>query len=173
MSRLKLDQTQALYQRAKAVMPWGVSSNFRYWGEAETPVIIGGQGAYIWDADGNRYIDYRLAFGPIILGHADPRVNQSVTDAIGNSTLFAHTQPLEIEVAERMTRMCPAHRARLHQPRKIHQVRGLLSRLPRRGAVLHRHDAGGLAGLAPQPAGGAKLVRHPGGDAQPGDQPGV
>ena len=107
MSRLKLDQTQALFQRAKAVMPWGVSSNFRYWGDAETPVITRGQGAYIWDADGNRYLDYRLAFGPIILGHADPRVNQSVSDAIANSTLFAHTHPLEIEVAERITRMCP------------------------------------------------------------------
>ncbi len=107
MSHLKLDLTQALFQRAKAVMPWGVSSNFRYWGETETPVITRGQGAYIWDADGNRYLDYRLAFGPIILGHADPRVNQAVSSAIGNSTLFAHTQPLEIEVAERMTRMCP------------------------------------------------------------------
>jgi glutamate-1-semialdehyde 2,1-aminomutase len=107
MSPLNLNQTQAMFQRAKAVMPWGVSSNFRYWGETETPVITRGQGAYIWDADGNRYIDYRLGFGPIILGHADPRVNQSVMEAIANSTLFAHTQPLEIEVAERMTRMCP------------------------------------------------------------------
>jgi len=107
MSPLKLDQTQALFQRAKTVMPWGVSSNFRYWGEDDTPVITRGQGAYIWDADHNRYIDYRLAFGPIILGHADPRVNQGVVDAIGNSTIFAHTHPLEIEVAERITRMCP------------------------------------------------------------------
>ncbi len=107
MSPLKLDQTQALFQRAKAVMPWGVSSNFRYWGEDETPVITRGQGAYIWDADGNRYLDYRLAFGPIILGHADPRVNRAVAEAIGNGTLFAHTQPLEIEVAERMIAMCP------------------------------------------------------------------
>lgn len=107
MSPLKLDQTQALFQRAKAVMPWGVSSNFRYWGEEDTPVITRGQGAYIWDADGNRYIDYRLAFGPIILGHADPRVNQRVSDALANSTLFAHTHPLEIEVAERIVAMCP------------------------------------------------------------------
>jgi glutamate-1-semialdehyde 2,1-aminomutase len=107
MSPHKLDQTQALFQRARAVMPWGVSSNFRYWGETETPVITRGQGAHIWDADDNRYTDYRLAFGPIILGHADPRVNRAVIDAIQNSTLFAHTQPLEIEVAERMTRMCP------------------------------------------------------------------
>ena len=100
------EQTQALFKRARAVMPWGVSSNFRYWGDA-TPVISRGQGAYIWDADGNRYIDYRLAFGPIILGHADAAVNQAVTDAIASGTLFAHTHPLEIDVAERMVRMCP------------------------------------------------------------------
>ncbi len=101
------DKTQALFNRAKQVMPYGVSSNFRYWGEDNTPVISRAKGAYIWDADGNKYIDYRLAFGPIILGHADDRVTRAVTDAIGNGTLFAHTHPLEVEVAERMVRMCP------------------------------------------------------------------
>jgi glutamate-1-semialdehyde 2,1-aminomutase len=98
--------TQAMFERARQVMPWGVSSNFRYWGE-DTPVISRGKGAYIWDVDGNRFIDYRMAFGPIILGHADPRVNRRVHEAIDNGTLFAHTQELEIEVAERIVRMCP------------------------------------------------------------------
>lgn len=98
--------TQAMYERACKVMPWGVSSNFRYWGP-DTPVVSRGQGSYIWDVDGNKYIDYRLAFGPIILGHADPRVNRRVHEAIDNGTLFAHTHVLEVEVAERMVRMCP------------------------------------------------------------------
>jgi glutamate-1-semialdehyde 2,1-aminomutase len=98
--------TAAMYARAQRVMPWGVSSNFRYWGD-DTPVISRGQGAYVYDVDGNRFIDYRLAFGPIILGHADPRVNRKVHEAIDNGTLFAHTQVLEVEVAERMVRMCP------------------------------------------------------------------
>lgn len=98
--------TQDMYERACQVMPWGVSSNFRYWG-SETPVISRGQGAYIWDVDGNKFIDYRLAFGPIILGHADPRVNRRVHDVIDNGTLFAHTNVLEVEVAERVVRMCP------------------------------------------------------------------
>jgi glutamate-1-semialdehyde 2,1-aminomutase len=70
-------------------------------------VVTRGEGAYIWDADGNRYIDYRLAFGPIILGHADPRVNERVIQSLSNGNLFAHTHPLEIEVAERIIRMCP------------------------------------------------------------------
>src|SRR3990172_8171801 len=102
----KYAQTRGMFERALQVMPWGVSSNFRYWGE-DTPVISRGKGAYVWDVDGNRFIDYRLAFGPIILGHADPRVNHRVHEAIDSGILFAHTQVLEIEVAERMVRMCP------------------------------------------------------------------
>jgi len=101
-----LTRTRALFSRAQAVMPWGVSSNFRYSGE-DTPVISRGQGAHVWDADGNRYIDYRLAFGPIILGHADPRVNRRVHEAIYGGTLFAYTHVQEIELAERIVRMCP------------------------------------------------------------------
>ena len=106
MTNHQTAQTQAMFKRAQQVMPYGVSSNFRYWGE-ETPVVSRAQGAYLWDTDGNRYIDYRLAFGPIILGHADPRVNQAVTDVLANGNLYAHTHPLEIDVAERMIRMCP------------------------------------------------------------------
>ena len=104
--RNSLAQTKKAYQKATKVMPFGVSSNFRYWGE-DTPVISRGNGAYVWDVDGNRYIDYRMAFGPIILGHADPRVNQQIVQAMDNGVLFAHTHLLEIDVAERMVRMCP------------------------------------------------------------------
>ena len=100
------EQTQAAFRRASKVMPYGVSSNFRYWGD-ETPVISRAKGAYVFDVDGNRFIDYRLAFGPIILGHADERVNQRIVQAIDNGVLFAHTHLLEIDVAERMVRMCP------------------------------------------------------------------
>jgi glutamate-1-semialdehyde 2,1-aminomutase len=102
----KYENTAAMFERACQVMPWGVSSNFRYWGE-DTPVIKKGKGAYVWDVDGNRFIDYRLAFGPIILGHADSRVNARVHEAIDQGTLFAHTQVLEVEVAERIVRICP------------------------------------------------------------------
>ena len=87
-------------------MPFGVTSNFRYSGE-DTMVVKRGEGAYIWDMDDNRYIDYRLAFGPIILGHADPRVNKRVIEAIAGSTIYAHTHMLEVEVAERIIEMCP------------------------------------------------------------------
>jgi glutamate-1-semialdehyde 2,1-aminomutase len=72
-----------------------------------------GQGAYVWDADDNRYLDYRLGFGPIILGHAYPEVNRRVATAIENGVLFAATTPVEIELAERFTRMTGMDMVRL------------------------------------------------------------
>ena len=64
-----LTQTHALFQKSKRFTPLGVNSNFRYWDDETTMIIKRGEGAVIWDADDNRYIDYRLAFGPVILGH--------------------------------------------------------------------------------------------------------
>jgi glutamate-1-semialdehyde 2,1-aminomutase len=108
-----LSKTHALYERAKQFIPYGVNSNFRYWGDKDTLVITKGEGAYIWDADGNRYIDYRLAFGPVILGHAHPPVVERVAEAIHDGTLFAWTTPLEIQVAERVARMTGVDKVRL------------------------------------------------------------
>ncbi len=111
--KLNLTKTRALYQRAKQYIPYGVNSNFRYWGDDRTYVISRGRGAYIWDADDNRYIDYRLGFGPIILGHAYPAVTQAVCEAIQHGTTFAFTTPWEIELAERFTRMTGMDQVRL------------------------------------------------------------
>src|SRR5512139_2918978 len=101
-------KTQSLQKRAQQVLPLGVNSNFRYWGEGVTPYVQKAQGAYLWDVDGNRYLDYRLAFGPVILGHAYPEVDRKVHEEIGKGVLFAMTSELEIEVAEKITRLCPA-----------------------------------------------------------------
>jgi glutamate-1-semialdehyde 2,1-aminomutase len=108
-----LTQTQALFKQAKQFIPHGVNSNFRYWGDEDTLVITRGEGAHIWDADENQYIDYRLAFGPIILGHAYPRVVERVAQAIGDGTLFAWTMPLEIQVAEQIVRLTGVDKVRL------------------------------------------------------------
>ncbi len=110
---LDLSKTQALYAKATRVMPYGVNSNFRYWGEEDTLVITKGEGGYIWDADGNRYIDYRLGFGPVILGHGYPAVTERVSEAIKGGTIFAWTTPWEISVAERIVRMCNVDKVRL------------------------------------------------------------
>jgi glutamate-1-semialdehyde 2,1-aminomutase len=109
---LQGEKTRALYQKARQVIPYGVNSNFRFWGD-DTQVITRGEGAYIWDADDRRYIDYRLAFGPVILGHGYPAVVERVYEAIKGGTIYAWTTPLEIEVAERITRMCKVDKVRL------------------------------------------------------------
>jgi len=108
-----LTQTRALFERAKQTIPYGVNSNFRYWGDDDTLVIPRGAGAHIWDVDENRYIDYRLAFGPIILGHGYGPVVERVSSAIRDGTLFAWTTPLEIQVAERIARMTGVDKVRL------------------------------------------------------------
>ncbi len=106
-------KTHQLFNKAKQYIPYGVNSNFRYWGEEDTPIMARGAGAYVWDVDDNRFIDYRLGFGPIILGHAHPEVNRRVAAAIQDGVLFAATTPIEIELAERFTRMTGMDKVRL------------------------------------------------------------
>jgi glutamate-1-semialdehyde 2,1-aminomutase len=101
------EKAQPIFNRAMQVLAKGVSSNFRYWGPDTTPVISHGKGAKVWDADGNEFIDYRLGWGPIILGHADDRVNDAVSAAIQNGTTFAATTEMEVEVAEKLVIMIP------------------------------------------------------------------
>jgi glutamate-1-semialdehyde 2,1-aminomutase len=102
-----LEKDKAFFERAQQVLPFGVSSNFRFWGEGENIAVGRAEGAYIWDLDGNRYIDYRLGYGPIILGHGHPAVVERVAEAIKHGTIFALTQELEVRVAERIVQMCP------------------------------------------------------------------
>ncbi len=100
--------SRSLQERAKKIIPLGVNSNFRYWGEGITPYVEKGKGAYMWDVDGKRYIDYRLAFGPIILGHAFDEVDSKVIEEIQKGALFAMTGELEVELVELIVEMCPA-----------------------------------------------------------------
>jgi glutamate-1-semialdehyde 2,1-aminomutase len=104
---VNMEKSRALWRRAAKVMPLGVNSNFRYWGDDQTLYVQRAKGAYLWDVDGNRYIDYRLAFGPIILGHAHPKVNAAVCDAINSGSLYAMTTEREVRVAEKIVAMCP------------------------------------------------------------------
>ncbi len=105
-------RTQEMFQRAKQVFPYGVNSNFRYWGEKDTNVFTHAEKCYVYDADENRYIDYRLGFGPVILGHGYPAVVERVTHAIKEGTVYAATHPLEIVVGERMKRLTKLDKVR-------------------------------------------------------------
>ncbi len=101
-------KSKALQQRAMNVAPLGVNSNFRFWGEGITLYMDKAKGAYLWDVDGKRYIDYRLAFGPIILGHSYDEVDAKVIEEIQRGTLAAMTYELEVALVEKIVEMCPA-----------------------------------------------------------------
>lgn len=105
---IPFENNRKLQKRALKVMPLGVNSNFRYWGKGNTPYVNCGKGAYLWDVDGNQYIDYRMAFGPIILGHAYEQVDRKVHEEIDRGVLFAMTSELEVQVCEKIVEMCPA-----------------------------------------------------------------
>jgi glutamate-1-semialdehyde 2,1-aminomutase len=103
-----LTRSNAHFTRARTRLPLGVSSNFRYWGEDATLYVKRGAGARIWDIDDNEYIDYRLAYGPCILGYADPRVDAAAAAGIAVGGVFALATEMEYTVAERIARMVPA-----------------------------------------------------------------
>jgi glutamate-1-semialdehyde 2,1-aminomutase len=97
-------------QHAKALgkLPLGVSSNFRYWGADKTIYIERGRGGRLWDIDGNEYIDYRMGYGPGILGYADPRVDEAARRGMEIGGVFALSTEREYEVAKRISNMVPA-----------------------------------------------------------------
>jgi glutamate-1-semialdehyde 2,1-aminomutase len=103
-----LSKSNQQFRKANQKLPLGVSSNFRYWGDDKTIYAKRGKGARIWDIDGNEYIDYRLAYGPAILGYADPRVDEAAREGIEIGGVFALATELEYEVASRLSRMVPA-----------------------------------------------------------------
>ena len=106
--RRDMQRSNAQFHRASRRMPLGVSSNFRYWGADNTIYIDHGRGARLWDIDGNEYIDYRLAYGPVILGYADRRVDAAAREAMEIGGVFALSTEKELEVAERVAKMVPA-----------------------------------------------------------------
>jgi glutamate-1-semialdehyde 2,1-aminomutase len=85
-----------------------VSSNVRYWGPDKTIYARRGRGCRIWDIDDNEYIDYRLGYGPSILGYADPRVDEAARAGIEVGGVFALSTEREYEVAKRISKMVPA-----------------------------------------------------------------
>src|SRR3984893_10320473 len=103
-----LTQNNALFQRAVKRLPLGVASNFRYWGEQRTIYVKSGRGARITDLDDNVYVDYRMGYGPAILGYADPRVDEAARAGMNVGGVFALSTEMEFKVAERISKMVPA-----------------------------------------------------------------
>lgn len=101
-------KSNAQFQRAVTKLPLGVASNFRYWGEDKTIYVDHGKGGRITDIDGNSYVDYRLGYGPAILGYADPRVDEAARAGMEVGGVFALGTPRELTVATRISNMVKA-----------------------------------------------------------------
>ena len=95
----KRDLQLATWRRATRVMPGGTDSNFRAWGE-DTIYVDRGKGATVWDMDGNEYVDLRMGYGPVILGHADDRVDDYVNERMRRGVSFSLTSEDEIRANE-------------------------------------------------------------------------
>jgi glutamate-1-semialdehyde 2,1-aminomutase len=102
-------KSQQLFQRALDSLIEGGSSPSR--GPAnygDYPLFIArGEGAYIWDVDGNRYIDWMMAYGALPLGHAHPRITAAIQEAAASGCLFAAATEIEVEVAELIGHLVP------------------------------------------------------------------
>jgi glutamate-1-semialdehyde 2,1-aminomutase len=103
-----LAKSNAHFRRAVRRLPLGVASTFRYWGDDRTIYVARGKGGRIWDIDGNGYVDYRLGYGPAILGYADDRVDAAARAGMEVGGVFALSTERELAVAERIAGMVPS-----------------------------------------------------------------
>ncbi|MDH4028357.1 MAG: glutamate-1-semialdehyde 2,1-aminomutase [Nitrospirota bacterium] len=110
MPKLSHKKSKALFTRAKRIIPGGVNSPVRaFKAVGGDPLFIkSAKGSKIYDVDGNGYIDYVLSWGPMILGHAHPKVTAALKKAIGNGTSYGAPTPLEVELAEMVRKAYPS-----------------------------------------------------------------
>jgi len=99
---MNTSKSEALFEQAKRIIPGGVNSPVRaFRSVGGVPRFIErGEGAYIWDADGNRFLDYVLSWGPLVLGHAHAKVVETLHDAILRGTSYGAPTALESELAQ-------------------------------------------------------------------------
>ena len=105
-----MSRSEALFERAKKTIPGGVNSPVRaFKAVGGTPRFMErADGAYLFDADGRRYIDYVLSWGPMIMGHNHPRVRDAVVEAAQGGLSFGCPTEIEIELAETISRLVPS-----------------------------------------------------------------
>ncbi len=104
------DQSHALFERAQKLLPGGVNSPVRAFKSVggEPFFVQRADGPWLFDVDGNRYIDYIGSWGPMIAGHNHPHVREAVARSIGNGLSFGAPNPAEVTMAETITRLAPS-----------------------------------------------------------------
>jgi glutamate-1-semialdehyde 2,1-aminomutase len=105
-----ISRSAALVERAEEIFPGGVNSPVRAFRAVGRPPLVleRGEGPYVWDADGRRYVDYIGAWGPAIVGHGHPAVVEAVAAAARNGFALGATHPLEIDLGEAIRRAMPS-----------------------------------------------------------------
>ncbi len=98
----------ALMADAHLHMPQGVAENYRYWGDDRTVFVASAKGCRLTDCDGKSYVDFRLGYGPIILGYRDERVDRAVIEQItARGTLSGFATELDAQVVKQVKALCP------------------------------------------------------------------
>ena len=106
---MNISKSISLFQEAQTLLPGGVDSPVRaFRAVGGQPLFIDcGEGPYLFDVDGNRYIDYVLSWGPLITGHAHPNVVKAIQEAAVKGTSYGAPSPLELELAKRVMEFMP------------------------------------------------------------------
>ncbi len=107
---MSIDRSKAIFERAKAIIPGGVNSPVRACRSvgADPVFIAQGDGAAIWDADGNRYIDLIGSWGPLILGHSHPELLDAIKETMSMGTTFGAPTEIEVRFAETLRNAVPS-----------------------------------------------------------------
>src|SRR6266480_5069350 len=104
-------KSEALWQRGIRVIPAGTQTFSKgpsqYVNGVAPKYLLRGKGSHVWDVDGNEYIDYGMALGPIILGYSYPAVNRAIAEQIEEGITFTLMHPLEVELAELLVGLIP------------------------------------------------------------------
>lgn len=108
--KMKIEKSKSLFAKAQNFIPGGVNSPVRaFKAVGGDPLFIkSAKGAYMFDEDGNKYLDLINSWGPMILGHANPKIEAAVTEAIKSSLSFGAPSEREVEIAELITTMVPS-----------------------------------------------------------------
>lgn len=110
MSKLNTEKSKKAFAEAQSFIPGGVNSPVRAFGAVGgTPIFMkSGSGCHLTDVDGNTYVDYIGSWGPLILGHAEPRIVKRINEAVANGTSYGAPTELEIKLAQLMREAMPS-----------------------------------------------------------------
>jgi glutamate-1-semialdehyde aminotransferase len=108
---MQFEESKNLLRRAEKVIPSKTqtfSKGPTQWAQGVSPAyLMRGEGAWVWDVDGNKFLDYLMALGPIILGYNNQRVNNAIITQLKDGITFSQMHPLEVEVSELLTELIP------------------------------------------------------------------